>query len=84
MKKRVKAPETKMKSYRIPYATYPFNMDDVANYGPEWEENVQAETLTEAIAKVRKEYGDSIEIFEFAARKYYNEPADTQKNPEEA
>ena len=63
-----------MKLYKIPYAVYPFDMEQVGVVGPDWEK-VQAETLTEAIAQVRKEHGDTIEIFEAAARKYYNEPA---------
>jgi hypothetical protein len=58
-----------MKTYKIAYATYPF---DVMNFTPEFEK-VEAKNLTEAIETVRKKYGSSIEIFEQQARKHYNE-----------
>jgi hypothetical protein len=61
-----------MKKYRIPYAAYPFNMDDVVAFGPDWEE-VEANSLDEALVNVREKYKDSIEIFESSARKHYNE-----------
>jgi hypothetical protein len=58
--------------YKIPYAAYPFNMDDVVQFGPDWEE-VEANNLSEALIKVREKYKDSIEIFEGAAKNHYKE-----------
>jgi len=58
-----------MKTYRIAYATYPFNME---NLRPEFE-LVKAKNLTQAFEKMKKKYGDKIEIFEAPARKFYNE-----------
>lgn len=58
-----------MKKYKIPYAAYPFNMEELLL---EWE-YVEAETLEEAFEIVEKKYNGSIEIFKAVARKYYNE-----------
>lgn len=58
-----------MKEYRIPYAAYPFDVED---FTLEWE-FVNANTLTEAIEIVRDKYKDSVEIFESPARKHYQE-----------
>lgn len=58
-----------MKIYKIAYATYPFNMEDVI---PEFE-MVRAENLEEAFIMVEEKYGDSIEIFKAQAKKYYKE-----------
>jgi len=58
-----------MKTYKIAYAFYPFNME---NLTPEVD-YVTAENLNEAFAKVEEKYGDSVEIFTAAAKKYYKE-----------
>ena len=39
-------------------------------------ETVEAENLGEAFSIVRKKYGEDVEIFTMAARKYYNEFGD--------
>jgi len=59
-----------MKTYKILYATYPFNMEDLK---PE-SEMVEAKNLEEAFIKMCEKYGDTIEIFKAPARKFYNEP----------
>lgn len=58
-----------MKTYKIFYARYPFNMETVK---PQLE-NVEARCLEDAFAKMKDMYGDSIEIFREAARKFYKE-----------
>ena len=59
-----------MKTYKILYATYPFNVETVR---PE-SELVEAKNLEEAFEKMVEKHGDSIEIFKAPARKFYNEP----------
>jgi hypothetical protein len=59
-----------MKTYKIAYATYPFNVETVR---PKFE-LVEAKNLEEAFEKVAEKYGDTIEIFKAPARKFYNEP----------
>lgn len=58
-----------MKAYKIAYEFYPFNMD---NLSPKME-NIEAESLNEAFNKMDEKYGDKIEIFKAAARKFYGE-----------
>jgi len=58
-----------MKKYKILYEFYPFNMD---NLHPK-SEIVEAENLKTAIKIIKNKYGDKIEIFEYAAKKFYNE-----------
>lgn len=58
-----------MKTYKILFAFYPFNMETVV---PD-KEVVEAENLGEAFRIVREKYGEDVEIFKVAARKYYNE-----------
>jgi len=58
-----------MKTYKIAYAAYPFDMV----YPPLEFEMVEAENLEEAFSKVEEKYGDSIEIFKAPARKHYKE-----------
>jgi len=61
-----------MKTYKILFAYYPFNVETIV---PE-KEMVEAENLGEAFSIVRKKYGEDVEIFTMAARKYYNEFGD--------
>jgi len=61
-----------MKTYKILYAWYPFNVETVV---PE-KEMIEAENLGEAFKIVREKYGEDVEIFKAAARKYYNEYGD--------
>lgn len=58
-----------MKTYKIFYAYYPFNVETVK---PLWE-NVEAACLNDAFAKMKDMYGTSIEIFREQARKFYKE-----------
>ena len=58
-----------MKTYKIFYAYYPFNVETVK---PLWED-VEAKTLEDAFAKMKDMYGTSIEIFREQARKHYRE-----------
>jgi hypothetical protein len=58
-----------MKTYKIFYAYYPFNVETVK---PLWE-NVEATCLNDAFAKMKDMYGTSIEIFREQARKFYKE-----------
>lgn len=58
-----------MKTYKIFYARYPFNM---ATVKPE-SEDVEAMTLEDAFTKMKDMYGTSIEIFREQARKHYRE-----------
>lgn len=59
-----------MKTYTIYYNTLPY---DVMRCVPE-SEQVNAESLTSAFAKLREEKGaDKIEIYESPARKFYDE-----------
>jgi hypothetical protein len=48
-----------MKTYKIFYAYYPFNVETVK---PLWED-VEAKCLKDAFDKMRDQYGTSIEIF---------------------
>ena len=58
-----------MKTYKIFYAYYPFNIKTVK---PLWED-VEAKCLKDAFDKMRDQYGTSIEIFREQARKFYKE-----------
>ena len=58
-----------MKTYKIPYEFYPFNMEGLR---PQMEV-VEAENVEQAIEKVKEKHGSSAEVFGFAARKHYNE-----------
>jgi hypothetical protein len=58
-----------MKNYKIFYAKYPFNMETVKPLF----EIVEARNLNDAFAKMKDMYGDSIEIFREAAKKFYKE-----------
>lgn len=49
-----------MKKFRIFYAKYPFNMDTLSPKS----ETVEADSLEDAIQKMKDKYGNSIEIFE--------------------
>jgi len=58
-----------MKTYKILYAYYPFNVETVKPLV----EMVEANTLEDAFAKMKDMYGTSIEIFREPARKFYKE-----------
>lgn len=58
-----------MKTYKIPYEFYPFNME---NLQPKMEE-VEAESLNEAFEMVQEKYGSSVEIFKQPAIQHYGE-----------
>jgi len=58
-----------MKTYKIFYAYYPFNVETVK---PLWE-NVEATCLNDAFDKMNDMYGTSIEIFREPAKKFYKE-----------
>lgn len=58
-----------MKTYKIPYEFYPFNVEHLQ---PNFEE-VEAESLELAFKIMREKYGEKIEIFEHPARRHYNE-----------
>ena len=61
---------TDLKTYKIAYAWYPF---DVVRIVPEMED-VKARNLEEAFDKIKEKYGNKVEIFKSSARKFYNEP----------
>lgn len=58
-----------MKTYKIFYTRFPFNIKTVK---PQFE-MVEARNLKDALDKMKDMYGTSIEIFREQARKFYKE-----------
>jgi hypothetical protein len=58
-----------MKTYKIFYAYYPFNMQTVKPLS----ELVEANTLEDAFQKMNDMYGHAIEVFKEPAREFYKE-----------
>jgi hypothetical protein len=58
-----------MKTYKILYAYYPFNVETVKPLV----EMVEANTLEDAFVKMKDMYGHSIEVFKKPAHIFYNE-----------